>query len=145
MGSDQWWHYEQTWKSLNVVLPTEIASITQIKHIYLLCHVVHTNISLCWFQYGKDSLEKGRSRARKYSSDEENSETESDRNGYVLRPEVSLSADGGGATNVISREDLILVPDPQQNINNNNLAVPVRKVGDPHFPFILFLEEGPVS
>lgn len=79
------------------------------------------------FEYGKDSLEKGRSRARKYSSDEENSETESDRNGYVLRPEVSLSADGGGATNVISREDLILVPDPQQNINNNNLAVPVRK------------------
>lgn len=94
------------------------------------------NVSLfLYFQYGKESLE-GRVRSRKYSSDEENSETESDRNGPSLRagrsrPDISLTPEAdkrplsNGGTHVISRDDLILVPDPGQNINNNHLDIPV--------------------
>ncbi|KAI5706175.1 hypothetical protein M8J75_005558 [Diaphorina citri] len=90
------------------------------------------------FEYGKESLE-GRVRSRKYSSDEENSETESDRNGPSLRagrsrPDISLTPEAdkrplsNGGTHVISRDDLILVPDPGQNINNNHLDIPDSKL-----------------
>ena len=40
--------------------------------------------------------------------------------------ENKVESNGTNGTTVISREDLILVPDPEQNyLGNNNLAVPV--------------------
>uniref|UniRef100_A0A8D8Q4M5 Glycerol-3-phosphate acyltransferase 4 n=1 Tax=Cacopsylla melanoneura TaxID=428564 RepID=A0A8D8Q4M5_9HEMI len=91
------------------------------------------------FEYGKESLEKDRVRSRKYSSDEENSETESDRNGYTMRPDISLtpggsdhepSFRGNGTTSAVAGQNVIcrgeiLVPEP---INNNNLDIPDSKL-----------------
>lgn len=94
-------------------------------YVKLLVHI---------FEYGKESIENDLVRSRKYSSDEENSETESDRNGYTSQPSIRVTPETeekkalNGGTNVIWRDEMILVPDPQQNYTNNNLDIPDTKL-----------------
>lgn len=79
-----------------------------------------------WFQFGRKTIEEeykwnvGGSTADVGVTDEDSSYTDKDYDGTNSSTGGDLEKPLANGTSVISREDLILVPDPEHNLVRNN-------------------------
>jgi len=105
---------------------------------------------LCLFQYGKQHIDIAQRYKEVPIEPDEHEEEEEDSGGGGAGENVTKHSLKPGTlvknnSMVISRENLILLPDPEMNYNgNNNLAVPNNHHNDQvHILFYLHIYNGP--